>query len=67
MTTRSGRRLLVRLGVAVVLIAVAIFVLLVFNGAIGGEEEPGSGESAGSGVTAVATVEGRTRRTRLEP
>jgi type IV secretory pathway TrbL component len=66
MTTRSARRLLVRLGVAVVLIAVAMFVLLVFNGVIGGEEDPGSGESAGTGVTAVATVEGRTPRTTLE-
>jgi hypothetical protein len=47
MTTRLARKLLVRLGVAVVLIAVAIFVLLVFNGVIGGGEDPGSGESAG--------------------
>lgn len=67
MTTRSARRLLVRLGVAVALIALVIFVLLAFNGVIGGEEDPGSGESAGTGVTAVATVEGRTRRSRLEP
>ena len=44
MTVRSARRLVIRLGVAVAVLAVAILVLLVFNGVIGGEQEPGSGE-----------------------
>ncbi len=47
MTTRSARRVLVRLAVAVVLVAIAVLALLLFNGVIGGELEPGSGESAG--------------------